>query len=329
MVKNILITGGAGYIGSHMLGALHDENYEVVCFDNLSTGHRDLARCENFIEGDLADKTLLNQVFKNNNFDAVVHFAASSQVGESIDDPGKYYRNNIANTQNLLDVMIDHDVQKIVFSSTAAIFGNPQYIPIDEDHPCNPINPYGRSKLLIEHMLADYDAAHNLKFVSLRYFNAAGADINGLIGERHIPETHLIPLVLQTASGRRDDIAIFGNNYGTNDGTCVRDFVHVLDLCDAHLLSLDWLKNGGDSKRYNLGNGNGFSVMEVVNVAKKVTDKSISITDSPRREGDPEILVADSKLIRKELGWNPKYQELESIIKHAWQWEILDNGGNL
>ena len=325
----VLVTGGAGYIGSHMLGALHDENYEVVCFDNLSTGHRDLARCENFIEGDLADKHLLNKVFKNNNFDAVVHFAASSQVGESIDDPGKYYRNNIANTQNLLDVMIDHDVQKIVFSSTAAIFGNPQYIPIDEDHPCNPINPYGRSKLLIEHMLADYDAAHNLKFVSLRYFNAAGADLNGLIGERHIPETHLIPLVLQTASGRRDDIAIFGNNYGTNDGTCVRDFVHVLDLCDAHLLSLDWLKNGGDSKRYNLGNGNGFSVMEVVNVAKKVTDKSISITNSPRREGDPEILVADSKLIRKELGWNPKYQELESIIKHAWQWEILDNGGNL
>ena len=325
----VLVTGGAGYIGSHMLGALHDENYEVVCFDNLSTGHRDLARCENFIEGDLADKTLLNKVFKNNNFDAVVHFAASSQVGESIDDPGKYYRNNIANTQNLLDVMIDYDVQKIVFSSTAAIFGNPQYIPIDEDHPCNPINPYGRSKLLIEHMLADYDAAHNLKFVSLRYFNAAGADLNGLIGERHIPETHLIPLVLQTASGRRDDIAIFGNNYGTNDGTCVRDFVHVLDLCDAHLLSLDWLKNGGSSKRYNLGNGNGFSVMEVVNVAKKVTDKSISITNSPRREGDPEILVADSKLIRKELGWNPKYQELESIIKHAWQWEILDNGGNL
>ena len=325
----VLVTGGAGYIGSHMLGALHDENYEVVCFDNLSTGHRDLARCENFIEGDLADKTLLNKVFKNNNFDAVVHFAASSQVGESIDDPGKYYRNNIANTQNLLDVMIDYDVQKIVFSSTAAIFGNPQYIPIDEDHPCNPINPYGRSKLLIEHMLADYDAAHNLKFVSLRYFNAAGADINGLIGERHIPETHLIPLVLQTASGRRDDIAIFGNNYGTNDGTCVRDFVHVLDLCDAHLLSLDWLKNGGDSKRYNLGNGNGFSVKEVVNVAKKVTDKSISITNSPRREGDPEILVADSKLIRKELDWNPKYQELESIIKHAWQWEILDNGGNL
>ena len=325
----VLVTGGAGYIGSHMLGALHDENYEVVCFDNLSTGHRDLARCENFIEGDLADKTLLNKVFKNNNFDAVVHFAASSQVGESIDDPGKYYRNNIANTQNLLDVMIDYDVQKIVFSSTAAIFGNPQYIPIDENHPCNPINPYGRSKLLIEHMLADYDAAHNLKFVSLRYFNAAGADLNGLIGERHIPETHLIPLVLQTASGRRDDIAIFGNNYGTNDGTCVRDFVHVLDLCDAHLLSLDWLKNGGDSKRYNLGNGNGFSVMEVVNVAKKVTDKSISITNSPRREGDPEILIADSKLIRKELDWNPKYQELESIIKHAWQWEILDNGGNL
>ena len=325
----ILVTGGAGYIGSHMLGALHGKNYEVVCFDNLSTGHRDLALCENFIEGDLADKPLLNKVFKNNNFDAVIHFAASSQVGESIDDPGKYYRNNITNTQNLLDVMIDHDVKKIVFSSTAAIFGNPQYIPIDEDHPCNPINPYGRSKLLIEHMLADYDAAHNLKFVSLRYFNAAGADINGLIGERHIPETHLIPLVLQTASGRRDDIAIFGNNYGTDDGTCVRDFVHVLDLCDAHLLSLDWLKDGGNSKRYNLGNGNGFSVMEVVNVAKKVTDKSISITNSPRREGDPEILVADSKLIRKELGWNPKYQELESIIKHAWQWEILDNRGNL
>ena len=326
---NILVTGGAGYIGSHMLRALKDKNHKVVCFDNLSTGHQDLVDCENFIEGDLANKALLSKIFKDNNFEGVIHFAASSQVGESINNPGKYYRNNITNTQNLLDVMVDHNVKKIVFSSSAAIFGNPQYVPIDEDHPCNPINPYGRSKLLIEHMLADYDNAYNLKFVSLRYFNAAGADIHGLIGERHIPETHLIPLVLQTASGRRDNIAIFGNNYETDDGTCVRDFIHVLDLCDAHLLSLHWLKNGGTSKTYNLGNGNGYSVMQVVNIAKKVTDKSISISKSPRREGDPEILVADSKLIRKELGWSPNYEELETIIKHAWQWEILDNGVDL
>ncbi len=325
----VLVTGGAGYIGSHMLRALQDQNHDAVCFDNLSTGHRDLVCCDNFIEGDLADRTLVSDIFANNNFDAVVHFAAHSQVGESIIRPDKYYRNNITNTQNLLDVMIDHDVKKIVFSSTAAIFGNPQYIPINEDHPCDPINPYGRSKLLIEHMLADYDVAYDLKSVALRYFNAAGADARGLTGERHIPETHLIPLVLQAASGRRKDITIFGSDYSTVDGTCVRDFIHVSDLCDAHVLSLNWLEKGGSSKRYNLGNGNGFSVKDVVKTAERVTGNSIVTIDSPRRAGDPEILVADSELIRKELGWIPKHTALETIISHAWQWEILDNGGNL
>lgn len=325
----VLVTGGAGYIGSHMLSALKKHNYEAVCFDNLSTGHRDLVCCDNFIEGDLANKSLLSDIFANNNFDAVIHFAGSSQVGESINQPDKYYRNNITNTQNLLDVMIHNNVKKFVFSSTAAIFGNPQYIPINEDHLCNPINPYGRSKLLIEHMLDDYDVAYDLKSVALRYFNAAGADSRGLIGERHIPETHLIPLVLQTASGRKKDITIFGNDYSTNDGTCVRDYIHVSDLCDAHILSLNWLEKGGSSKRYNLGNGNGFSVNDVVKTAEKVTGNSITVINSSRRLGDPEILVADSELIRKELGWNPKYQALETIISHAWQWEILDNGGDL
>lgn len=325
----VLVTGGAGYIGSHMLIALQNQNYETVCFDNLSTGHKDLVFCNNFIEGDLADRSLLRDIFANNNFDAVIHFAAYSQVGESIIRPDKYYRNNITNTQNLLDTMIEHDVKKIVFSSTAAIFGNPQYIPINEDHPCNPINPYGRSKLLIEHMLDDYDVAYDLKYVALRYFNAAGADVGGLTGERHIPETHLIPLVLQAASGRRKDVTIFGSDYSTDDGTCVRDYIHVADLCDAHLLSLNWLEKGGSSKQYNLGNGNGFSVKDVVKTSEKVTGNSIVTIDSPRRAGDPEMLVADSKLISEELGWNPKIRALETIVNHAWRWEIKDNGENL
>jgi UDP-glucose 4-epimerase len=312
-----------------MLRALQGQNHEAVCFDNLSTGHRDLVYCDNFIEGDLANKSSLSDIFANNNFDAVIHFAGSSQVGESINQPDTYYRNNITNTQNLLDVMIQSNVKKIVFSSTAAIFGNPQYIPINEDHLCNPINPYGRSKLLIEHMLADYDVAYDLKSVALRYFNAAGADSSGLIGERHIPETHLIPLVLQAASGRKKDITIFGNDYSTNDGTCVRDYIHVSDLCDAHILSLDWLEKGGSSKRYNLGNGNGFSVNDVVKTAEKVTGNSIAVIKSSRRPGDPEILVADSNLIKKELGWKPKYEDLDGIIADAWKWEILDNKKSL
>jgi len=325
----VLVTGGAGYIGSHMLKVLQDQNHRVVCLDNLSSGHKDLVCCDEFIEGDLADRSLLSDIFENNNFDAVVHFAAHSQVGESIEKPDKYYRNNITNTQNLLDAMVYSNVKKIVFSSTAAIFGNPQYIPINEGHPCNPINPYGRSKLLIEHMLADYDVAYDLKSVALRYFNAAGADTSGYIGERHIPETHLIPLVLQAASGRKKNITIFGNDYNTNDGTCVRDYIHVLDLCDAHLLSLNWLDKGGASKRYNLGNGNGFSVKDVVKTAERVTGNSIEIINSSRRAGDPETLVANSELISKELGWNPRHTELETLINHAWQWELLDNGENL
>ena len=317
----VLVTGGAGYIGSHMLSALKKHNYEAVCFDKLSTGHRDLVCCDNFIEGDLANKSLLSDIFANNNFDAVIHFAGSSQVGESINQPDKYYRNNITNTQNLLDVMIHNNVKKFVFSSTAAIFGNPQYIPINEDHLCNPINPYGRSKLLIEHMLDDYDVAYDLKSVALRYFNAAGADSRGLIGERHIPETHLIPLVLQTASGRKKDITIFGNDYETDDGTCVRDFIHVNDVADAHIKCIPFLKkNISKYYKFNIGTGEGVSILELVDQFEKSVGISIPYKFGKRRLGDVPELWANCNLAKKNLEWKVKYS-LHDMIISAWNWE--------
>ena len=317
----ILIVGGAGYIGSHMVKLLFDAGHEVVVLDNLITGHRDAVLAGEFVYGDIVDRGMLERLFSHHQFDGVMHFASHIQVGESVRDPAKYYRNNVANTQNLLDAMVATSVRHLIFSSTAAIFGEPRYTPIDESHPKAPINPYGRSKLMVENMLVDYEAAYGLKSVCLRYFNAAGAHPEALLGERHDPETHLIPSVLQVASGKRNAILRFGKDYETGDGTCVRDYIHIMDLCDAHLLALKYLVLGGASAVYNLGNGNGFSVQQVIDIARRITGREIKIIDAPRREGDPAVLVADSRLATRELGWLPRYGRLETIIEHAWNWE--------
>jgi UDP-glucose 4-epimerase len=274
------------------------------------------------VQGDLADQALLADLLQPGRFDAVMHFASFIQVGESVQKPAMYYANNVSNTLHLLDAMRAAGVQRFIFSSTAATFGEPQYTPIDERHPQAPINPYGRSKLMIEQVLEDYDRAYGLKSVCLRYFNAAGADPDCELGERHEPETHLIPLVLQAASGRRADIAVFGRDYDTPDGTCIRDYIHINDLCEAHLLALQSLLKGGSSQRYNLGNGNGFSVQEVIDTARRVTGRPIAVRDAPRREGDPARLVADATLARQQLGWVPQFPDLEAIVAHAWAWEI-------
>ncbi len=304
-----------------MVKVLFDAGHDVVVFDNLITGHRDAVLDGKFIFGDLADRESLHSLFSQHKFDAVMHFAGYIQVGESVRDPAKYYRNNVTNTQNLLDVMVKTNVRYLIFSSTAAIFGEPCYTPIDENHPKNPINPYGRTKLIVEDMLTDYDLAYGLKSVCLRYFNAAGAHPSGRLGERHFPETHLIPLVLQVASHKLDEIQIFGNDYDTPDGTCIRDYVHVMDLCEAHLLALNYLDLGGESSACNLGNGHGFSVREVVEMAEKITSIPIKVIDRPRRKGDPAILVADSSIAIKKFSWRPRYVELQTIIEHAWEWE--------
>jgi UDP-glucose 4-epimerase len=319
--ETILVVGGAGYIGSHMVKMLLGRGYGVTTLDNLSTGHRDAVLGGEFVLGDLADRALLDKLFSERGIDGVMHFASFIQVGESVQNPARYYENNVVNTLNLLDAMVAHDVKRFIFSSSAAVYGEPIRVPIDETHPKNPINPYGRSKWMVEQMLADYDRAYGLKSVSLRYFNAAGADPEGRLGERHQPETHLIPLVLQAASGRRESVQVYGRDYDTPDGTCIRDYVHVTDLCEAHLLALDRLLHGGASAAFNLGNGNGFSVQQVIDTACKTTGKDIPVKDAPRREGDPARLVADAALARKALGWNPRYDELETIVRHAWQWE--------
>ena len=317
----ILVTGGAGYIGSHMVSLLEKSGHQVTVMDNLSNGHRDSIGNTPFILGDIGDRSLLDQVMAADSFDAVMHFASFIQVGESVISPSKYYNNNVSKTLVLLDAMVNAGIKKFIFSSTAAIFGEPIYTPIDESHPKSPVNPYGKTKLLIEEVLADYRQAYGLKSVSLRYFNAAGADPNGKNGERHHPETHLIPLILKAASGERSSITVYGKDYETPDGTCIRDYIHVVDLCEAHLLSLMHLSSGGDSAAYNLGNGQGFSVLEVIAAAEKVTQKEIRVENGNRREGDPPRLVADSRLIKKELGWTPQYPEIETIIKHAWMFE--------
>jgi UDP-glucose 4-epimerase len=318
----ILIVGGAGYIGSHMVKYLGQRDCQVTTLDNLSNGYKNSVLYGELIEGDLANQSLLKQVFSNHRFDAVMHFASDIQVGESITNPAKYYQNNVSNTLNLLNAMQNAGVNKFIFSSTAAIFGAPQYSPIDEKHPKQPINPYGTTKLIIEQALADYDQAYRLKSICLRYFNAAGADPEGQLGERHEPETHLIPLVLQAASGRRPYISVFGRDYDTDDGTCIRDYIHINDLCQAHWLALKALLDGSDSHAYNLGNGCGFSVQQVIDTAKKVTGKSITVIDNQRRKGDPAKLIADSSLAHRHLGWHPQYTNLDTIIQHAWQWEI-------
>ncbi|HPF59025.1 MAG TPA: UDP-glucose 4-epimerase GalE [Candidatus Competibacteraceae bacterium] len=318
---HVLVVGGAGYIGSHMVKLLVQRGFEVTVLDNLSTGHRDSVREARFVLGDLFERDILEDLCRKTRFDGVMHFASYIQVGESVREPAKYYRNNVFKTQNLLDVMVAQRVPYFIFSSTAAIFGEPVRIPISEDHPKQPINPYGRGKWMVEQMLEDYDTAYGLKSICLRYFNAAGADPEGELGERHNPETHLIPLVLQAANGRRSHITVFGNDYDTPDGTCIRDYIHVNDLCEVHLLALQRLWDGGGSSAYNLGNGNGFSVREVIETARTVTGRGIPVQYGERRPGDPARLVADSQRVRVELGWKPRYADLATIIAHAWQWE--------
>jgi UDP-glucose 4-epimerase len=325
----ILVVGGAGYIGSHMVKMLLNAGHNVVTFDNLLNGHRDAVIGGEFVLGDLDDTALLDGLFRSHTFDAVMHFASFIQVGESVKEPAKYYRNNVACTLNLLDAMVTHGVRKLIFSSSAAIFGEPRYTPIDEAHPLEPINPYGRSKLMVEQMLADFDLAYGLKSVCLRYFNAAGADPDGQLGERHCPETHLIPLVLQVASGRRESISVYGDNYATPDGSCIRDYIHVADLCKAHFLALEYLLNRSSSAAYNLGNGRGFSVYEVIDSANRVTGKIINVVQASRRDGDPAVLVADSSLARKVLGWKPIHSDLDVIVGHAWRWEQGRNENGL
>jgi UDP-glucose 4-epimerase len=319
---NIAVIGGAGYIGSHAVKLLIERGHNVTAIDNLTMGHRAAVHPKaRLVVMDCAHAAALAAVFQANKIEAVMHFAALSQVGESVREPARYYRNNVANTQNLLDAMLQHGVKRFIFSSTAAIFGEPETPLIDEQHPQRPINPYGRGKRMVEGMLGDYDRAYGLRSVSLRYFNAAGADPQGELGERHDPESHLIPLVLQAASSRRAQIAIYGDDYPTPDGTCIRDYIHVWDLCSAHLLALEHLLADGRSNAFNLGNGKGFSVQEVIDSARKVTGQPIPEIIQERRHGDPAVLVADSQKAQRELRWQPQFQDLGTIVGHAWEWE--------
>ena len=317
----IFVTGGAGYIGSHMVAALGEQGYEVLVYDNLSTGCRDSQLYGRLIVGDLSDRALLETTLREFRPDAVIHFAAFIQVGESVKEPLKYYQNNSVNAINLLNAMMDLGINKFIFSSTAAVYGNPATVPITENAPLNPINPYGWSKRFVEKVVEDLSSAKGLRSVSLRYFNAAGADHLARIGERHDPETHLIPLILKTAKGERDSIVVYGTDYPTNDGTCVRDYIHVMDLVEAHMSALQHLFDGGGSDVFNCGYGHGYSVRQVLDVARRVTGMDFSILESQRREGDPAELIADSTKLRQKLQWRPKYDDLQYIVKTAWDWE--------
>ena len=317
---NILVTGGCGYIGTHMVKALIGTGHHPIILDNLSTGHRDLLPGGDFIEGAIEDTALLDHIFTSQRIDAVMHFAAFIEVGESVRDPLKYYHNNFCGTANLLNTMIRHDVKRLIFSSSAAVYGEPAYTPIDEDHPLNPASPYGESKMWVEKMLAACDGAHGLRTISLRYFNAAGADESGAFGENHQPESHLIPLVLDVARGRRPNIKIFGVDYPTADGTCIRDYIHVNDLVSAHLAALTALLDGAGSSVYNLGNSQGISVREVIQTAERVSGRPIPVVEDRRRPGDPAVLVAGSEKIRDALNWRPRYENLEDIVRTAWNW---------
>lgn len=320
-MKNLLVVGGAGYIGSHMVWLLGQRGVNVVTLDDLSAGHRDAVLCGELVVGDMADRALLDQVFTSHRFDAVMHFASFIQVGESVADPAKYYQNNVANTLTLLAAMKTHGVSQFVFSSTAAVFGEPHYCPIDESHPRAPINPYGRTKWMIEQVLADYERAYGLRSVSLRYFNAAGAHPDAILGERHEPETHLIPLVLQAALGRRSHVTVFGDDFDTPDGTCVRDYVHVMDLAAAHWQALHYLAQRGSTAAFNLGNGDGYSVQQVIDAARAATGRAIAVQTGPRRAGDPARLVADATQARSVLDWQPQHGDLQTIVRDAWRWE--------
>ena len=317
----ILVLGGAGYIGSHTVLELVRSGEEVIVADNLSTGHIEAVPKEaKFYKGDIHDKAFLDDLFKAERIDAVIHFAAFSLVGESVVKPLKYYDNNLCGTRVLLESMVEHGVDKIVFSSTAATYGEPENIPILETDRTLPTNPYGETKLAMEKMFYWTSLAHGLRYVSLRYFNACGADGTGSIGEAHDPESHLIPLILQVPNGRRESIAIFGTDYDTPDGTCIRDYIHVTDLAQAHILAVKYLANGNASDVFNLGNGVGYSVREVIETARKVTGHPIPAVESERRAGDPARLVASSEKARRVLGWDPKHAELEKIISDAWNW---------
>jgi len=315
----ILVCGGAGYIGSHMVKMLARKGHDVVTFDNLSTGHRHAVQWGEFVEGDLLYPVDLKALFYNHTFDAVMHFSARSLVGESMQKPALYYQNNLVGTFNLLEAMRKAEVSKFIFSSSAAIFGNPVKSQIDETHPKQPINPYGRTKLMVEQMLQDYATAYGLNSVSLRYFNAAGADPEGELGERHDPETHLIPNILKAALGQGQGLKIFGDDYDTRDGTCVRDYIHINDLCSAHLKALEYLESNPGCHAFNLGNGNGFSVKEVLQAAEQIVGSPIPHQIAERRPGDPATLVADSRRCVQQLGWTPQYRDIGEIIESAWR----------
>ncbi len=319
-VDTVLVTGGAGYIGSHACKALARAGYNPVTYDNLVYGHRWAVRWGPLEVGELADRSRLGEVMRRYRPRAVMHFAAYAYVGESVENPAKYYRNNVAGTLSLLDAMRDQGVDRLVFSSTCATYGVPESVPIREEHPQRPINPYGASKLMVERILRDFDTAYGLRSMVLRYFNAAGADPEGDIGEDHDPETHLIPLVLDAAAGRRPNIVLFGDDYDTPDGTCIRDYIHVTDLAHAHVLALKALERGTPSTAYNLGNGNGVSVQEVITVAREVTGREIATLIGPRRAGDPARLVGDATRICRELGWQSQHAHIATIVETAWRW---------
>lgn len=321
MSKNILVAGGAGYIGSHMVLFLLEKGYNPIVYDNLSEGHKEAVLGGTFIEGDLADTKKLHEVFNNFDISGVMHFAAHCYVGESVTEPRKYYQNNVFNTYNLLNTMLEHKIDKFIFSSTCATYGNPIKLPLTEDHPQNPINPYGNTKLVVEKILSDYSKAYNLNSISLRYFNASGAEPEGRIGEAHDPETHLIPNVLDAALGLKE-LKIFGSDYETPDGTCVRDYIHVTDLAQAHWLALEKLLSGYKSDFFNLGNGEGYSNKQVIETAEKVTGKKIKVEMADRRPGDPPTLVGSSEKAKNILGWKPEYDSLEKILQTAWKWHL-------
>lgn len=323
----VLVTGGAGYIGSHTVAALLDKGEEVVVLDNLYQGHKEALLGGKLYEGDLRDEALLDRIFSENEIDGVIHFAANSLVGESMTNPGKYYHNNVYGTLVLLEAMKKAGVSRIVFSSTAATYGEPEKVPIDEYDRTKPTNAYGETKLAMEKMISWFDVAHGIKNVSLRYFNAAGAHESGKIGEDHAPESHLLPLVLQVALGQREFISVFGDDYPTEDGTCIRDYIHVSDLADAHIRALNRLRDGGESAVYNLGNGTGFSVKQVIDVSREVTGHAIPAKVVPRRSGDPAVLIASSERARTELGWTPKYGDLRPIVESAWGWHSAHPNG--
>jgi len=315
----VLVVGGAGYIGSHMVLMLKRAGFTPIVLDNLSRGHREALSGAKLIAGEMADRDLLAHLFTTHSFSAVLHFASYIEVAESMKNPSKYYQNNVAATLTLLDLMMEHQVRHFIFSSTAAVYGEPHYTPLDELHPLHPVNPYGRSKRMVEEIVMDYARCGHLHYAILRYFNAAGADPEGRLAERHHPESHLIPLVLQAAAGERDAIIVYGNDYATPDGTCIRDYVHVTDLCDAHLLSLQRLLEGGESLLCNLGTGRGYSVQQVIDAARLVTGCRIPTVHGDRRPGDPAILVANASRAMQELHWQPRYSTLETLITHAWQ----------